>query len=81
MVEKVDDIFFLDFTLNLFASLGMLCSAIYGIYVGHFTFEDMTLQILVSILTLLITLPPSAALHSKVMAPSILLILCSTFCH
>ena len=66
VVEKVDDMLFLDFTLNLFASLGMLCNAIYGIYVGHFTFEDMHIIILVSVVTLLITLPPSAALHSKV---------------
>ena len=66
MVDKVDDMFFLDFTLNLFASLGMLCSAIYGIYVRDFTFKDMTLQILVSIVTLLVTLPASAALQSKV---------------
>ena len=66
MMDKVDDMFFLDFTLNLFASLGMLCSAIYGIFVGHVTLDDMNLQILFSMATLLITLPPSAALHSKV---------------
>ena len=73
MVEKVDDMFFIDFTLNLCALLGMLCSSIYGIYVGHFTFKDMHLHILVSMVTLLITLPPSAALQSKVRSTPIVL--------
>ena len=68
MVEKVDDMFFLDFALNLCLSLGILCSSIYGIYTGDFAFENETihLKIQVSIVTLLITLPASAALHSKV---------------
>ena len=74
MVEKVDDMFFIDFTLNLCASLGMLCSSIYGIYVGHFTYKDMHLQIIISIVTLLLALPPSAALHSKVTVPFIILL-------
>ena len=74
LVEKVDDMFFIDFTLNLCASLGMLCSSIYGIYVGHFTSNDMHLQIIISIGTLLLALPPSAALHSKVTATFIVLL-------
>ena len=69
MVEKVNDMFFLDFALNLCLSLGILCSSFYGIYVGHFTYENIHILILVSLATVLITLLPSAALHSKVMLP------------
>ena len=70
VVEKMDDIFFLDFTFNLGLSLGMLCGSFYGIYVGDLTYEDMHIPILVSMVTVLIILPPSAALHSKVTASS-----------
>ena len=69
MVEKVDDMFFLDFVLNLCLSIGILCSSFYGIYVGHFTYENIHIQIIFSMATLLITLLPSAALHNKVMLP------------
>ena len=74
MVDKVGGMFFVDFTLNLSASLGMLCSSIYGIYVGHFTYQDMHLQIIISMVTLLIMLLPSDALHSKVTAIFIVLL-------
>ena len=70
LVEKVDNMFFLDFVLNLGLSLGLLCSSFYGIYVRELTYEDMHIPILVSMLTLLIMLPPSAALRSKVTVSS-----------
>ena len=69
LVEKVDDMFFLDFVLNLCLSLGILCGSLYGIYVGHFTYENMHIPVIFSMATLLITLPPSAALHTKVILP------------
>ena len=75
VVEKVDDMFFLNFSLNFSLSLGMLCGSFYGIYVGDLTYEDMHIPILVSMVTSLITLPRSAALHSKVTHPSC----CSSF--
>ena len=62
--------FFLDFVLNLGLSLGLLCSSFYGIYVRELTYQDMHIPILVSMVTLLIMLPPSAALHSKVRVSS-----------
>ena len=73
IVQQVDDMFFLDVSLNLCASLGMLCSVIYGIYHGHFNFEEMSIQIVISMVTLLMMLSPSAALHSKVRATFIIL--------
>ena len=73
LVEKVDDLFFLDFVLNLGLSLGLLCGSFYGIYVHELTYEDMHILILVSMLTLLIILPPTAALHAKVTVPFIVL--------
>ena len=48
LVEKVDDMFFLDFVLNLGLSLGLLSSSFYGIYVRELTYEDMHISILVS---------------------------------
>ena len=80
MVEKVDGILFLDFVLNLGLSLELLCSSFYGVYVGHFTYEDMHIPMLVSMTTLLIMLPPLAALHSKATVPFIVLyIVCHAF--
>ena len=70
MVKKVDDMFFMDVVLNLCLSLGILCSSFYGINVGHFTYENMHIQVIFSMATLLITLPPSAALHTKVRVSS-----------
>ena len=78
MVEKVDDMFFLDFALNLCLSLGTLCSSIYSITIGEFTYGDNIFNaILASIVTLLIQLPPSVSLHSKVTSYFVLAVILS----
>ena len=71
MVEKVDDMFFLDVALNLCLPLGVLCSAIFSVIIGEFNYGNNIFNaILVSVVTLLIQLPPSAAMHSKVTVTS-----------
>ena len=66
LVNKVDNSFCLILSLNLSLSLGILCTSIYSIYIGETTFEDMKVGISVSFATLVVLLPSSAALHSKV---------------
>ena len=66
LTQRFDDTFFLVLSLKLGAALGMLCSAIYSIYVGEGTFERKKGQLGASLATLVVLLPPLAALHSKV---------------
>ena len=66
LTQRFDDTFFLVLSLNLGAALGMLCSSIYTIYIGEATYERKRVQLGVSLATLVVLLPPLAALHSKV---------------
>ena len=66
LTQKFDDTFFMILSLNLSSALGMLCSAIYSIYIGEAKFELKKAQMGASFATLVVLLPPLAALHSKV---------------
>ena len=66
LTQRFDDTFFLVLSLNLGAALGTLCSSIYTIYIGEATYERKRVQLGVSLATLVVLLPPLAALHSKV---------------
>ena len=66
LTQIFDDTFFMVLSLNLSSVLGMLCRAIYSIYIGEATFELKKAQMGASLATLVVLLPPLAALHSKV---------------
>ena len=64
LVQQNDDTFCLILSLNLGLALGLLCTTIYSSYIGEIDYEIV--DILVPLATVIVLLPSSAALHSKV---------------
>ena len=68
LVQRVDDMMFMDIALNITAAFGLLCFAVYTFYTTELEFirESLVVPILVSIVTAVITLPSLAAINYKV---------------
>ena len=63
---RIDDLFSIIIGLNLVLSLGMLCGAIYATTVPDDVIRDWSIPIMISVMTLLMLIPSTAAVHNEV---------------
>ena len=66
VLQKADEILSPIIGLNLIIALGMLCGASYGTLIGENNIKTWHFPILISIVTLLLLVPPLTAVHKKV---------------